>query len=565
MPQLPVGISADDEAKVIIADRLRSLGWSVEKIQKILRGPEYHSIDEIASKQTKGQIESPPTEQDGALLPHAEDNELGTAQKETLDSLWALFHGDPTRVMGIVSSITQLPGEMQAYLVAAIFAGQSALGDVGKWLAGFDADAKARRARLPESQREKDRVAELVLSAGAKASSEIPVIGEDISKLLSLGLAIREALLWSLPMPVVNAADVAEEVEGDGVRLGLDVMGRDPALVDADPVASLLPVPPPRMRYPFVPSLAEFQTAAIRLGLYADQANSVVPPAGRYRWTIKSMAGTDGLKDAHVFLSVHGLDASMDEIEITNNYAARIVQGDSEASGIFRVKDSLGDIQTGSLRMDKSGSAGWTIDWVRITSLLDGSQWKASSVGSSDDDGQFSLLKFEEVESPEEEAADSSEDGSDDETSAPTDEGSTGIVPPDAQKPALQALLDEFLAGTKFSGTPQTTPPSEGTRTYEIYGQMGEERLPLNAVYSEDAGLARGGRVFIGDDPADGYGYAGVPGRGLEVFGNVSPAEYGLDVDKPIVIYDGNRAWPVHANYLTSLYGVSWRKVVYQQ
>lgn len=552
-------VADNDEAEGVIAEQLRQLGWPVETIRKILRGPEAHSIDEIAGKQTTGLAEPPSDEREG-LLPHAADNKIGASQKEIVDSLWALYHGDPVRLLGLVSSIVDLPGALQAYLIASIERVKDVVGAPANWQEEFLAAAETRRATESQADREKDRLGALVLSAAAQAASEMPVIGREIWQLLRMGLAIREALLWSLPLPVIKAASTAEEVEGEGVRLGISLGEKDD--LDSDQVAQTLPMPLPRVRYPFTPSLVDFQIAATRLSLYAGQLNSVVPVADRFRWTIQTINATGELKKAHVFLSLHGLDASMQELELTSAEDPELFQSGQLASGTLSVKDGLGDIHAGSLRAAGIRSAEWTVGWLRITSLLDGKQWKAIDVGTSDEEGRLPLLKFERIDPPELEEVEpdaASDDSDQDEGSTPVDDDG-----PDQEEPTAAVLLNKLLANTPFWSSKISAPRESIPTTYEIFGRLGGELVPLTSIFNESTGLVPGGRVFVGNESTDGYGYAGTPGRGAEVFQGASPVEYGLDEDKPVVIFDGTRAWPAHAAYLTRLYGATWRKVIYQ-
>ena len=112
------------------------------------------------------------------------------------------------------------------------------------------------------------------------------------------------------------------------------------------------------------------------------------------------------------------------------------------------------------------------------------------------------------------------------------------------------------------SGT--TTP---GTlRTYEIFGTLGGQNVPLARVVVNQGGrytLVPGGALMVGDNPADGFNLAGIPGRWSAWYPGQSPTQFGLDADRAVMGWDGVRGWVVPAATLTQMFGADWRGKIY--
>lgn len=117
-------------------------------------------------------------------------------------------------------------------------------------------------------------------------------------------------------------------------------------------------------------------------------------------------------------------------------------------------------------------------------------------------------------------------------------------------------------------GSPQdaTAAAARVRVTFEIFGTIEGKRVPLwqdlvfqNHHYHVNAK----GRVLVTDDPAEGYGYGGQPGSWPRLFGQKSPASFGLDPDAGVVAFDGQSAYAVPGWLLTDLFGADWRKTVY--
>ena len=72
-----------------------------------------------------------------------------------------------------------------------------------------------------------------------------------------------------------------------------------------------------------------------------------------------------------------------------------------------------------------------------------------------------------------------------------------------------------------------------------------------------------GGRVIVGEQPNEGFGLAGFPGRWQMYYGGRSPVEFGLDPDKGVLGSDGSRGWVLNAQFLSQVFGSNWRAAVY--
>ena len=113
----------------------------------------------------------------------------------------------------------------------------------------------------------------------------------------------------------------------------------------------------------------------------------------RYRWDIKTSDTWYAGTDANVFLSLSGMNASMREVQISDPEVVNDWEQGEINHGSIETED-LGELQTGSLRHDQSGpAAGWSVDWVKVTSEEDGREWTAT-IGKFDEGGRFPLLRF---------------------------------------------------------------------------------------------------------------------------------------------------------------------------
>ena len=119
-------------------------------------------------------------------------------------------------------------------------------------------------------------------------------------------------------------------------------------------------------------------------------------------------------------------------------------------------------------------------------------------------------------------------------------------------------------ASVPGSGTPAGGMP--GLRTYEVFGILNGQRVPLAQVAVNQGGRyvqVPGSRVMVGDNAADGFGLAGVPGAWPNLYPGQSPASYGLDPDKAVMGHDGTRGYVLPALFLSQVFGPNWRSQIY--
>lgn len=320
----------------------------------------------------------------------------------------------------------------------------------------------------------------------------------------------------------------------------------------------------------------------------------------RYRWTIKTGDDWYSGTDANVFLSLSGLDASMREVTISDPDAINDWEKGDLNHGSIETED-LGELQTGTLRHDQSGpSSGWKVDWVKVQNEEDGREWTAT-VGKFDEGGRFPLLRFSRTDDgqyeqiqkrkqreaqakAEKDAKEAKARKEADEKQEEADEDAAFQKELDAQSKQLErelrkAKLEAELAKKKAEieklkggGSTTTSPPMGGGtgafRTYELFGILNGMNVPLAQVVVCDRNTGRcsvvpGGRVIVGEQPNEGFGLAGIPGRWQMYYGGRSPAEFGLDPDKGVLGSDGSRGWVLNAQFLSQVFGSGWRAAIY--
>lgn len=329
----------------------------------------------------------------------------------------------------------------------------------------------------------------------------------------------------------------------------------------------------------------------------------------RYRWEIKTSDAWYSGTDASVFLSLNGADASMREVQISDPDAQNDWEEGDINHGSIETED-LGELQSGSLRHDQSGTAsGWSVDWVKVTSEEDGREWTAT-IGKFDEGGRFPMLRFSRTndgqfdliqrqkakKAADQAAKDAAEKqaaadkAAADKAAARKRADEQSITDADAaldaelakQEKELErelrkaqmeaklaeqrAKLDKLRGGGSTTGTPPMG--GGGFRTYELFGVLNGGNVPLSRVVICDVNTGRcsvvpGGRVLVGEAPSDGFGLAGLPGRWSAFYGGRSPAEFGLDPDKGILGSDGSRGWVLNAAFLAQVFGAGWRAAIY--
>jgi hypothetical protein len=110
--------------------------------------------------------------------------------------------------------------------------------------------------------------------------------------------------------------------------------------------------------------------------------------------------------------------------------------------------------------------------------------------------------------------------------------------------------------------------PAPTFRTYELFGILNGMNVPLAQVVICDRNTGRcsvvpGGRVIVGEQPNEGYGLAGLPGRWSAYYAGKSPVEFGLDADKGVLGSDGSRGWVLTGQFLQQVFGTNWRAAIY--
>lgn len=320
----------------------------------------------------------------------------------------------------------------------------------------------------------------------------------------------------------------------------------------------------------------------------------------RYRWSIKVGDAMYAGTDANVFLSLAGLEANMREVQISDPDAINDWERNDTYHGVLDT-DDLGEVQSGTLRHDNSGGgAGWLVDWVKVQNEEDGREWTAT-VGKWDESGRFPMLRFartddgqyEQVQKQKQREAQAKAERDAKEKKAKADadaqqqeldEDAAFQKELDAQNKQLErelrkAKLEAELAKKKAEidklkngGTTTTTTGTTGSpgalRTYELFGILNGMNVPLAQVVMLDGNTGRyavvsGGRVIVGEQPGEGFGLGGFPGRWQVYYGGRSPAEFGLDPDKAVMGSDGSRGWALNAQFLSQVFGSGWRAAIY--
>lgn len=255
----------------------------------------------------------------------------------------------------------------------------------------------------------------------------------------------------------------------------------------------------------------------------------------RYMWMIHTADEKAEGSVGDVFLSLHGLKATTKEVQLpSRDYEPGTVE-----MGTIAVRGDLGELQTGLIRTENAERSPWTPDWVKVLRLSDGQQWTAQG-GACDADGSCPLLRFEpsstddDVQEAEEEP--SSDDGSKDDSDKEES---------DNDRPKLSATI---------------------LRTYEVFGKLRGQVVPLTQILSVRSGkkvLKPGAQILLTAEESQGFGLGGEPGMWEDLYPGVSPANYGLDPDSGVLASDGLRGWVMDANYLATIFGADWRRVVY--
>lgn len=276
---------------LVAADALSELGWDAPTIRLILSGPDHVSIHEIANHSVAGTVDEG---QPGSVIDQETDGPPASTaptrpkalywassygQAAIVQAIWADLHGDPIALADLGKNLKELPPVLQAYLLAAIEAGQGGYVELEKWLADFGRQQSALQASMSSSTREREAAVAAAIRVAAAAASTVRVVGPALAVLLALGLAIREALIGAFPTPAREREDqTSGGHEGVDLFFGIRSASDSSLLIQdryrlakqwvvEDATAFQLPPVPLRAAFPFAPNTDEFHDAADKLGL----------------------------------------------------------------------------------------------------------------------------------------------------------------------------------------------------------------------------------------------------------------------------------------------------------
>ena len=319
----------------------------------------------------------------------------------------------------------------------------------------------------------------------------------------------------------------------------------------------------------------------------------------RYRWEIKTADVMYAGTDATPYLSLSGDKATLKETELNDPDSNNDWEKGQINHGTIETTD-LGWLKTGTLKHDGSGGGpDWTVEYVKITNDDDGREWLAGVnaeltgnnpcrlVFKNTSRGQFDemqrqkelederLQREQELEDAklarERKVEDAKVGAQDWKADAKARMDQLKVEMEKAKLEAEEQKMRDQLAQLRGQAAPtspaSTTPAASGMRTYEVFGVYGGRPAPLTQAVNFDRasgrvlGVNTGFRVMVTDQPSEGFGLAGTPGRWAS-FVSGSPTAFGLDADRGILAWDGSRGQALPAAYLSQLFG-DWRGAVY--
>lgn len=217
---------------------------------------------------------------------------IGTStltQKDVTDAVWHNFvDNDPLPLAAVAKELPQMSLAMQTYTLAAANAGKLILRNLDDWKKEFD---KAQR-KLAEDLDQQDRefgagvtvgtaVIGAGIAAGLAAANTVPVVGQVLTALVALGVALYVGFKKGFKPPLRNADDqvLRTYFEGKGqVFAGLQAQTEQEnpyrnanstrQMIQEDWVGSQLPLVLPGTQFFFVPTLKQFQAAGHEVGIY---------------------------------------------------------------------------------------------------------------------------------------------------------------------------------------------------------------------------------------------------------------------------------------------------------
>lgn len=275
------------------ADLLLRMGWNQDQIDKILAGPANTSILDIAGR--KVTATAMPTSSATSVLavaaepvpaPQAIPPPPNIGQKQIADAVWAsVNNGDPTPLAQIARVLKSLSPALQAYVLAACRDVKAYYVDNENFKKDFDAAQAGTNTQNAKDRKTGETVAGATTAAvtavgvAALAANAVPIVGQVVSAILALGLAVAVSLTEAYALPVRKAEDqIHPGIEGIGVHYGFFPMPSDDPYEDVsrtlfqlivqDPVAFSLPPVAHGTPFDFAPRLPSFQEAAHEMSLY---------------------------------------------------------------------------------------------------------------------------------------------------------------------------------------------------------------------------------------------------------------------------------------------------------
>lgn len=199
-------------------------------------------------------------------------------QPMIVNAIWdSLAHGRFSTITEIAKVSNQLSPELQIYLRISIDAGRNTYADIEQWKEEFDSKEIARATEQAGDQKRSETLGYGIASAVAVAVNAWPVVGQALSVVISLGIAISKAIVNAFPLPVRKADDhIFDALEGFDIYRGLrlasapaaNIFANTKEIVEEDPLMLSLPSVPVKTGYKFAPTTDAFRALATEQGLY---------------------------------------------------------------------------------------------------------------------------------------------------------------------------------------------------------------------------------------------------------------------------------------------------------
>jgi hypothetical protein len=205
------------------------------------------------------------------------------SQAEIVDAIEAsISRGDVTPLARVARLLEGQSGPIQAYVTAASRRAKAYHVDIVEYVRTFGV-----KEREIAAQTESNRSAGIkAASTAAAAVNVIPVVGQAVSAILAIGIAVLDAVMKANVLPVRKAEDQIhpgfETLDffrgiGSGPAEGLrqDRFLAVKQAVVQDPVAFQLPWVASGTQFPWAPTYEDFSEAAHELQLYPGEAHAL--------------------------------------------------------------------------------------------------------------------------------------------------------------------------------------------------------------------------------------------------------------------------------------------------